>query len=34
MYEMGVVLGNGAFSVVQRARHKDTKESVAIKVFN
>jgi hypothetical protein len=32
VYEMGSDLGNGAFSVVTRARHKETNQVVAIKV--
>lgn len=31
-YEMGAVLGNGAFSVVHLAKHKVTGQEVAIKV--
>lgn len=33
LYEMECVLGNGAFSVVQKARQKETKEYVAIKIL-
>jgi len=33
-YEIGDVLGNGAFSVVKSARHKESREEIAIKIVS